>query len=333
VFDKPANTPVQFLHTYDHQVSLYIKREDLIHPQVSGNKWRKLKYNFREAEKQGHAQILTFGGAFSNHIHATAAAGNLYGMQTIGMIRGEIIEPLNPTLQQAKNWGMKLIAVSRDHYVHKTDPKYLRELQRQFGPLYLIPEGGSNLLAVKGVSEMTNIPEHFDYWCVSCGTGATLAGIVSGLSPVQTVLGFPALKGGDFLREPIAQLLESGTSEQEIRDQGERTRESGTKEQGVRGQGGKEQDSKGQLAQWDLITDYHFGGYAKVNDELLNFIREFKSIHGIQLDPIYTGKLLYGITELIKSGYFAPNTSILAVHSGGLQGIAGIEKKYGIKLK
>lgn len=300
MFEAPNPTPVQFLGRFDNNVQLFVKREDQIHPHVSGNKWRKLKYNFLEAIRLDHTKLITFGGAFSNHIHATAAAGLHCGLVTIGMIRGEIVKPFNPTLQQASEWGMKLIAVERDQYRSKEHPDYLKGLQRRFGPAYIIPEGGANTLAVKGISEMTEILENFDYWCLSCGTGATMAGVIAGLSPRHTVLGFPALKGGEYLREPIKQLVE--------------------------------QSGVNQPTRWDLITDYHFGGYAKISDELIKFILEFKSTHNIQLDPIYTGKLFFGVFDLIKSGFFPAKSKILVVHSGGLQGIGGIEKKYGIKL-
>ena len=301
MFDSPNSTPVQFLGQFDNHIQLYVKREDQIHPYVSGNKWRKLKYNFHEAIRLGHTKLITFGGAFSNHIHATAAAGFHCGLETIGMIRGEIVQPYNPTLQQAAEWGMRLIPVEREQYRRKEDPEYLKGLQKRFGSAYIIPEGGANTLAVKGVSEMTEISEKFDYWCLSCGTGATMAGAISGLTSHNTVLGFPALKGGEYLRESIGKLVE--------------------------------QSGADQPARWDLITDYHFGGYAKINDELIKFILKFKSIHNIQLDPIYTGKLFFGVFDLIKSGFFPTKSKVLMVHSGGLQGIAGIEKKYGFKLK
>ncbi len=301
MFDTPNSPPVQYLGQFDNHIQVYVKREDQIHPYVSGNKWRKLKYNYLQAIRLGHTKLITFGGAFSNHIHATAAAGYYCGLETIGMIRGEIVKPLNPTLKQASEWGMQLVPVERELYRSKEDSEYLKGLQKKFGPAYIIPEGGANSLAVKGTSEMTEISEKFDYWCVSCGTGATMAGVISGLPCHHTVLGFPALKGGKYLKEPIRQLVEKSGADQPAR--------------------------------WDLMTDYHFGGYAKISDELVKFILEFNSTHGIQLDPIYTGKLFYGVFDLIESGFFPAKSKILVVHSGGLQGIAGIEKKYGIELK
>jgi 1-aminocyclopropane-1-carboxylate deaminase/D-cysteine desulfhydrase-like pyridoxal-dependent ACC family enzyme len=301
IFDQPGNTPVEYLETFRNNVQLFIKREDLIHPEVSGNKWRKLMYNLIEAHKLGNSKVLTFGGAFSNHIYATAAAGAACGISTIGVIRGEIVTPLNPTLQKASAWGMQLQSVTREQYKNKEDPQFLESLLAKYGPAYIIPEGGANQLALVGVSEMTNISEQFDYWCVSCGTGTTLAGLVSGLSASQTVLGFPALRGGGFLENEIDRLL-------------------------------NELDPLPETP-WELVNNYHFGGYAKVTEDLVEFIHRFKSSYGILLDPIYTGKMMYGIFDLINTDFFPTGSRILAVHSGGLQGITGIEKKYGIKIK
>lgn len=301
IFDRPQATPIQFLKCFENGVKLYLKREDLIHPVISGNKFRKLKYNLLQAAKSGNDTILTFGGAFSNHIHATAAAGAACGFKTIGVIRGEIIEPLNPTLYQARKWGMELIAISREDYRRKMDSLFLDQLTNRFGNFYLIPEGGSNLLALKGCAAITAVDERFDYWCVSCGTGGTMAGMLCGLTKEHTLLGFPALKGGEFLKNDIRSLL--------------RTAKANIK------------------ADWNLVTDYHFGGYAKISNDLVQFIGDFNQKYQILLDPIYTGKMLYGIFDLIEKGFFPAESKVLAVHTGGYQGIAGIEKKYGIELK
>ena len=301
IFDHPGAAPVQFIGCFEDNIQLYIKREDLIHSVVSGNKWRKLKYNLIEARSQGCKKIITFGGAFSNHIHATAAAGAACGFETIGMIRGEIVKPLNPTLKQASEWGMQLLPVSRSEYRMKSDPEFLEQLKRRFGDYYLIPEGGTNLLALKGCAEMTRMEEKYHYWCVSCGTGGTLAGMLTGLGPEEQVLGFPALKGGQFLEKEINDLLQLAYT--------------------------------GSLPKWKLITDYHFGGYARISKELIDFIVDFREQYQILLDPIYTGKMMYGIMDLISKRAFPEDSRILAIHSGGLQGITGIEKKYGIEIK
>ncbi|GJM29610.1 MAG: 1-aminocyclopropane-1-carboxylate deaminase [Cyclobacteriaceae bacterium] len=301
IFDQPGNTPVEYIDTFENNIQLFVKREDLIHAEISGNKWRKLKYNLAEAGNLGYTRVITFGGAFSNHIHATAAAGAACDLDTVGIIRGEIIEPLNATLRQSKEWGMRLQSISREQYKKKSDPEYLDRLQNKFGPAYIIPEGGANQLGLKGVSEMTEISDRFNFWCVSCGTGTTLAGLVTGLSKNEVVLGFPALKGGEYLEHEIDKLL----------------RKAGTNPK----------------VSWELFTNYHFGGYAKISEELIEFIRMFRNSYGIILDPIYTGKMLFGVVDLIVNGYFPAESRILAIHSGGLQGVTGIEEKYGIRIK
>ena len=300
IFDNPGKTPLQFVENYPGNIKLYIKREDLIHPLVSGNKWRKLKYNMIAAHKMSFPSVLTFGGAFSNHIYATAAAGAACGINTIGVIRGEILEPLNSTLSQAVNWGMQLVAVSREEYRNKSAPEFLAKLKTRFGMFYLIPEGGSNTLALKGCAEMTSITEKFDYWCVSCGTGGTLAGLLSGLSRKEKVIGFSALKGGTFLEKDIQRLLTNAKV---------KTR-----------------------TKWELVHEYHFGGYAKITRELLGFINDFKARYKITLDPIYTAKMMFGVMDMIHKDYFPAGSNILAIHTGGFQGITGIEEKYGIKI-
>lgn len=282
-------------------VEVWVKREDLLHPHISGNKWRKLKYNLQEAQRQGHHTLLTFGGAYSNHIAATAAAGQAYGLRTIGIIRGEEHLPLNPTLALATETGMALHYISREKYRLKDEPAFLAALKEQFGQVYFLPEGGTNLLAVKGCTEIVqDIDMAYDYICCAMGTGGTLAGIVAGLAGQQQVLGFPALKGGDFLKEEVQQLVQAYSGET--------------------------------YTNWQLITDYHFGGYAKAKPELLTFMEQFKQQHGIQLEPIYTGKMLFGLFDLITKGYFEAGSRIVAVHTGGLQGNAGFTERLGLKI-
>ncbi|MDF0709120.1 pyridoxal-phosphate dependent enzyme [Muricauda sp. 81s02] len=270
-------------------IQLYIKREDTIHPFISGNKYRKLKYNLLEAKKQGKNTLLTFGGAFSNHIAATAYAGKEQGLKTIGVIRGEELAfkwQDNPTLQLAHRHGMEFYFVSRSDYRLKSEPAFLQQIRERFGDVYLLPEGGTNALAVKGCTEiLTDADAKFDYICSAAGTGGTVAGLINASLPHQTVLGFPALKG-DFLIEEIRTFVQN--------------------------------------KRWQLVTDYHFGGYAKVDQQLVAFINLFKSKTGIPLDPIYTGKMLFGIFDLIKRDVFQPGTQILAIHTGGLQGIEGM---------
>lgn len=285
---------------------LLIKRDDLIHPQVSGNKWRKLKYNLLAAKTQGQNTLLTFGGAFSNHIYATAAAGKVFGFKTIGLIRGERMKPLNPTLAFAETVGMKLHFITRSAYRKKEDTNYQIQLKKQFGNFYLVPEGGTNELAVKGCMELVEevegqLEDLPDYWCASCGTGGTLGGIIAGLNEQKKVLGFSALKG-DFHQADIRRLLRNVSGTLKVSDT---------------------------FDNWQVNTDYHFGGYAKFKPELIEFINNFKKENNIQLEPIYTGKLFYGLHDLIKNNYFPQGSSILAVHTGGLQGIAGFNRRFG----
>ncbi len=267
-------------------VKLLIKREDQNHPFVSGNKWWKLKYNLEEVLKNGNKTLLTFGGAYSNHIYATAAAAHELGIHSIGIIRGEETLPLNPTLSFAKASGMQLYYISREEYRTKTEPSFIEQLHNQHGDFYLIPEGGTNELAVKGCAEFANqlnTEVDFDYFCLPVGTGGTIAGIIEGLDESKKIIGFPVLKGATFLEDEI-----------------------------------REYTSK---KNWQLVYDYHFGGYAKVTNELLEFMHEFEKQFNIPLDPIYTAKMMFGIMDLIKKKFFEPGSTILAIHTGGLQGL------------
>jgi len=271
---------------------LFLKREDLLHPSVSGNKLRKLKYNLEFAAKNDFSALLTFGGAFSNHIAAVASAGKEFGFKTIGIIRGEELESKiedNATLRFAKHCGMTFKFVSRSDYRRKTDSDFINNLKDEFDEFYLIPEGGTNALAIKGCQEiLTQKDREFDFICCPVGTGGTILGLINSALPHQKILGFPALKG-DFLTEEIAKFATNKN--------------------------------------WELITDYHFGGYAKVSDELIAFINQFKHLHNIPLDPIYTGKMMFGICDLVENGYFPKHSKILAIHTGGLQGIEGMNAK------
>ncbi len=278
----------------EKQIKVFIKREDLTDDFISGNKFYKLKYNLIEAEKLGYKTLLTFGGAFSNHIHATAAAGKKYGIKTIGVIRGEEHLPLNPTLNSAQENGMTLEYLDRKSYRNKYDETLIKKLKEKFGNFYLVPEGGSNELAIKGVAEIIPaIDTQFNFICSACGTGGTLAGLILGLDSKSFALGFSALKGGSFLYQNIKKLLSEYQKEN--------------------------------LTNWQINLDYHFGGYAKVNNELIEFCNEFYIKHKIEIEPIYTGKMFYGIYELIKNDFFPKHSSIIAVHTGGLQGLNGLK--------
>lgn len=296
---EAAPTPLQPVNASlceQHGVRLLVKRLDLVHPSISGNKWYKLKYNLIEAERSGYKTLLSFGGAYSNHIHALAAAGEAYGFNTIGVIRGEEHSPLNPTLQFAVDHGMRLHYLSRSDYRDKNDANVLASLRERFGDFYLIPEGGSNALAVKGCAEISHDLLHeldSDDFTVAgaCGTGGTLAGLIAGLQGRGRVLGVAALKGADFLYDDVRALLNQAN----VADPGN----------------------------WRIELDYHCGGYAKTTPELFEFIEGFERDYGIVLEPVYTGKLMRALFDLIAKGAFSPGHTIVALHSGGLQGRAG----------
>jgi len=273
-------------------ISLVIKREDLIHPFVSGNKFRKLKYNLLQAKAENQSTLLTFGGAYSNHIAAVAYAGKENGFQTIGIIRGDELGDKiesNPTLKFAQECGMQFEFVSRETYRLKTEATFLEQLQQQYGAFYLIPEGGTNAFAIQGCEEiLTPEDASFDFVACAIGTGGTISGLINSVLPHQKVLGFPALKG-DFLQDEIRNFVR--------------------------------QDN------WELITDYHFGGYGKVTNDLIDWINQFYEQTQIPLDPVYTGKMVFGIVDLIAKNYFPENAKILLIHTGGLQGIQGMNLK------
>ena len=280
----------------DAGINLLIKREDMIHPYLSGNKYHKLKYNLDGAKKEGYDTLLTFGGAYSNHIYATAAAGKIYNFNTIGIIRGEEHEPLNPILAFSKQCGMQLCYMDRSTYRNKTNKYVIELLIKKYGRFYLIPEGGSNNLAVKGCAEIiSSIENDFDYICSAVGTGGTVAGLAAGLKGTKKVLGFSVLKGSNFLNGRTRQLLKS-YSGQEFKN-------------------------------WQINFNYHFGGYARFNLELIDFIENFEQRFNIPIEPIYTGKMLYGIFDLVKKGFFPAETTIIAIHTGGLQGLRGLSDK------
>ena len=280
----------------EKKVELFIKREDLIHPYVSGNKFRKLKYNLEEAKKLKKKAVLTFGGAFSNHILATSVAGKLCGLKTFGVIRGDelgknVAKTLeeNPTLRKAQENGMKLQFVSREEYRQKTSFGFIEKMKNKWGDFYLIPEGGTNILSVKGCEEiLTKEDKKFNYVCAALGTGGTISGVINSLGRRQKVIGFPALKGR-VLSEEIKKYTTNRKS-------------------------------------WRLQKGYHFGGYAKYDISLIEFINDFKEKTNIPLDPIYTGKMLFGIVDLIKKDTFKKGTKILAIHTGGLQGVEGFNQ-------
>ena len=278
----------------DKKIRLFIKRLDIIDAIISGNKWFKLKYNLIEAKRQGHDTLLTFGGAYSNHIAAVATLANLYGFKSIGIIRGERHDFLNSTLSHAEKMNMHLHYISRSKYCLKDNKDFLDKIKLEFGEFYLLPEGGTNNLAVKGTSEILDPLDVQDYICCPVGSGGTISGIVNSSSSSQNVIGFPAIRDYSKLEIDIKKWVLTDN--------------------------------------WTFIDDYSFGGYARFSDELVDFINNFYVNHKIPLDIIYTGKMMFGVVDLIKKDYFASNSSILAIHTGGLQGNIGMRERLGVNL-
>ena len=281
----------QNIEVSNKTITLAIKREDLLHPFISGNKFRKLKYNILKVKELNCDKLITFGGAYSNHIAAVAFACQESGIESIGIIRGDELAnkvQSNPTLLFAQNCGMKFVFVSRQVYQNKTAESFIFELNTRYGNHYLLPEGGTNELAIKGCGEIiTDQDSEFDYICCAVGTGGTITGIINSANKNQKILGFPALKG-DFLKDEIRKFAQNSN--------------------------------------WDLVMDYHFGGYGKVTNDLIDFINQFYINTKIPLDPVYTGKMVYGIMDLINTNYFPNGAKILMIHTGGLQGVVGMNQ-------
>ncbi|WP_373497330.1 1-aminocyclopropane-1-carboxylate deaminase/D-cysteine desulfhydrase [Aquiflexum sp.] len=281
-------------------IRLSIKRLDQIHPLASGNKFFKLKYNLIEAKRLEKSVLLTFGGAYSNHIFAVAAAAKKLGFSAIGVIRGEEHHPLNPTLSFAQSCGMHLHYMDRVDYRRKNDEEIIQKLEKEFGDFYLIPEGGTNELAIKGTKEILDESSLcFSHIATTIGTGGTFAGLLDSIAPHQKLLGISALKG-DFIFNEISNLLLKFN----INPTGD----------------------------YKIFNQFHFGGYGKTSQELIDFIRWFYHQFLIPLEQVYTGKMMFGIWELIREGYFPKGSHLLAIHTGGLQGIAGYNQKFGTAL-
>jgi len=275
----------------EQRIELWLKRDDLLHPVISGNKWRKLKYILDHALSLNSQKIISMGGAYSNHLHALAYVGNKLGIATAAKIRGEQPEVLNSTLSDLVSWGMALEFVSRSEYRQLRTFKDYDALPRLQVGEYWLPEGGAMDSALQGVAELVDeLTVDYDVLCVPCGTATTLAGIINAVPEDKQVVGFSALKGASFLSADVLQMLKNKPCLNK---------------------------------DWFIELDYHFGGFAKVSPALLDFINNFEQTHSIQLEPIYTGKMLYGIYALIKQGFFKPGQKIIAVHTGGLQGNRG----------
>lgn len=289
-----AHSPLQAItdeHTQAAEIKLFIKRDDLLHPLLCGNKYRKLKYNLQHAALSKASHVVSFGGAFSNHIHALASAGRIFQFSTVGFIRGPQLDLQNPTLRFAKACGMQLQALTREQYRQRHQPEFLAELQSRYPQALFIPEGGSNLHALPGCAEilqevLDEVPA--DVIVTPVGSAGTLAGLVSHPNPHCLRLGIAVLKQADYLRQHISAWLPEPPSP------------------------------------WRLLTEYHQGGYGKVNPALLEFCAKMELRHQLPLEPIYSGKMLMAVYQLMAEGYFRKGSTVVALHTGGLQGIHGL---------
>lgn len=275
-----------------HDVTLWCKRDDLIHPTLSGNKWRKLKYHLQQAQMLGKGHILSFGGAYSNHIHALAAAGLRLGLRTTGIIRGEGDTVSNPTLKAAKGWGMDLVFVDRQDYRRRQDPEWLARFEDD--DTLLVPEGGSSPLAIPGVAELVDeVPFSPDLWVLPCASGGTLAGLIAGKRGQEQILAIAVLKGADFITGEVCRLHPAAAT----------------------------------TPGWRIALDHHDGGYARFSPALWQWVQAFSAETGLPLEPIYSGKAMWGLFRELAAGRIARGSKIIFIHTGGLQGLAGLEEQ------
>lgn len=281
------------------EIDLFIKRDDLIHPEISGNKWRKLKFNIEKFHQKKYDSILTFGGAYSNHIAATAKAGSVLNIPTIGIIRGdELKTDSNATLKNAHKNGMKLIFVSRSKYGERYERIYHEELRAEFGNTLIVNEGGANFHGVLGCAEILNeIDIDPDYVYTASGTGTTTAGLLLSTDKAQ-VISVPVFKNGGFIKDEVKSLLEQFQLDEE--------------------------DLNEKMSRLSLNLEAHFGGYGKFNQELIDFINVFYKETNIRLDQVYTGKMMFALLSDVKAGKFPKKSKIMALHTGGIQGLSSI---------
>lgn len=296
--DLPQHIPVQYLSLsklIKRNITIGLLRLDTIHRNVSGNKWFKLKENVKLAQENHYDTILTFGGAYSNHLSATAAAAKLLGIKAIAIVRGmEFADKLNPTLLFCKAQEMKLHFVSREEYKLKSQPEFLQTISEQYKHPYIIPEGGNNAAGVNGAELIGNyIPQDATHIVVSVGSGTTMQGILNAMTNKKDktlqsfVLGMSPIKGGSYLKASIQTAY----------------------------------------THWDIIDKYHFGGFGKYNDALIDFMNAFYSKHQMPLDAIYTAKMMYGVEDLIGQNYFPEGSKIICIHTGGLQGNQSLKER------
>lgn len=300
---QASNLSDPFIQSIEHEdvrnagVLLDIKRLDVIHPKIQGNKWFKLKYNIEHVLQSEHKTLLTFGGAWSNHLYSTAAAGKLFGFKTIGVVRGERPPVLSSTLEFAQSCGMQLEFITRLAYAEKETEDFKSWLHETYGSFHLVPEGGSNYAGINGCMEILNDKEKssYDYICCAAGTGATASGLLLSANTHQKVLVIPVFKHGEFIRDMIERHIRNFLMEE---------------------------TATGEIMQnLRVAADYGFGGYAKWSNELIAFIMKMKASYNLPLDQIYTAKMLFGLLDLVKKGFFSEGSRILAIHTGGLQGL------------
>ncbi|MDN3379066.1 MULTISPECIES: pyridoxal-phosphate dependent enzyme [unclassified Pseudoalteromonas] len=287
------NSLIQQIDSFElkkRNISLRIKRDDLLHPLISGNKWRKLKYNLVEMQAQKKHELVTFGGAFSNHIHACAAAGKHFNFKSHGIIRGPELDLNNPTIKFAKQCGMQLYPITRIEYKKRHNEEYLAQLQQRFPNAYLLPEGGTNHAALQGCKELAQSLPESDYIICPTGSGGTLAGLIEGAKPHIHVIGIAVLKQADYLIDEIKALSMRARTQNN----------------------------------WQLLCNHHGGGYGKFSPELWHFCQTMQAQHQLPLEPIYSGKMMFALWQLIKADYFPAGSKITAIHTGGLQGLDGL---------
>ncbi|WP_448213594.1 1-aminocyclopropane-1-carboxylate deaminase/D-cysteine desulfhydrase [Colwellia sp. MEBiC06753] len=276
-----------------HQLQVFIKRDDLIHPIISGNKWRKLQGNIEYAKANDYSGILSFGGAFSNHIHALAYACQQQQLKTIGIIRGEPEYQHNYTLSWAKHWQMQLNFVDRITYKRRYQQDYLDELTSQYPDYFIVPEGGTNQLALTGmagvIDELTNQLE-FDSLMLPIASGGTTAGLIAADNGEHQILSIAVLKQAEYLLQEIKALLPNGATS----------------------------------TNWRLLTEFHRGGYAKFSAEDCINLAELTTHFNVPFEPIYSGKMLLALLDLIEQGYFPAGHRIVLLHTGGIQGVSGL---------
>lgn len=277
----------------DMRGKLAMLRLDLLHPIISGNKWYKLKYSMEAARQRHLDTLLSFGGAWSNHLIALAAAAKQHHLRSVGMVRGLQGHALTPVLRHCKELGMELHFLSRAEYDLKEDAGFIDQLQNRYGPFYLVPEGGANEQGRQGAEDIASlIPTEYTHVCISVGTGTTMAGLRSALAPGVQLLGFAPMKGGAYLAETILPYLKTGHT-----------------------------------ANWRIFDRWHLGGFGKYNEELIAFMNEFYTDTGVPLDLVYTGKMMMAVSALLEIGYFPNGAQVLCIHTGGLTGNASIAER------